>query len=160
VEHIKQFFHMSPKIFDGKSIWENTSCSHKYRKVHRSVQNSPPLVPILRQINSVLYLKHCKSHFNIIQKSLSMYTKGFFFRSGFSDEGFYGFCSPSLALCVLPILISPISLPQIRQYLPKTMSYDAPSSENFPKLPLLPVLSLKYSVQFFCWKTPCAFFRV
>jgi hypothetical protein len=116
---------MSPNIFDRKSIcYENPSCSHKYKKVQRSFRKSSPLVPILRQTNSVLYL-HYKIHFNSIHKSLSRSTKDCFFRSGFSGEGLYGLCSPSLALRVQPILISPISLPQIGLYLPKAMSYEA-----------------------------------
>ena len=97
-----------------------------HKKVHRSVPNSPPLVPILRQINSVLYLQHFQIHFNSIHKSLSRFTKGCFFHSGFSGEGLYAFCSLSLALRVLSILISPISLPQISLHLPKAMSYEAP----------------------------------
>lgn len=125
MEYIRQVFHMSPKI-----CLENSSCSRKYKKVHRSVWNSPAQVTSaytetdkLSSISSTLLYK---IHFNSIHKSLSRSAKACFFCSGFSGEGLYRFSSPSLALRVLPILISPISLSQIRLHLPKAMKYEAP----------------------------------
>jgi hypothetical protein len=106
----------------------NLSATQEYHilwnpKVHYRIHNSPPLVPMLGQINTVHTNPFCfsKIHFNTILHLCLGLSRGHF-PFGFPTKTLYAFFSPSCVLHALPTS----SFLAWSFCLAKSVSYEAP----------------------------------
>jgi hypothetical protein len=124
-------------------------------KVHYHVHKSPPLVPILSQIDPVHTIPSYLSIL-ILSAYLRLGLPSGLFPSGFPTNILFFSYSPPFVLHALPI--SPPFTSSFQLYLAKSTSYEAPHYAVFPISRHFISLRTKYSPQYPVLKHPQSMF--